>query len=187
MPPRWPWPDEDISLLKELYPYAPKEVILSRITHKTWHSIQKMASRLGIKRDAGFDIKSQYIKTKKSAETKMDREQLLQTKEYIGSKPWSEEEHETLRIFYPKSDKEIVLDTLRKRSWMEIEIEAELLGIKRRVNDSGWVRKRNIRYTLSKKRLAKLLADEDITIEDIAERLNTTPDIVRRNISRYGL
>jgi hypothetical protein len=181
------WTDEEIASLKELYPYASKEKILSRITRRKWHPIQKMASRLGIKRDAGFDIQSQYIKTKKTAETKMDREQLLQTKEYMGAKPWSEEEHETLKIFYPKSDKEIVLDTLRKRSWMEIEIEAELLGIKRRVDDSGWVRKINIRYTLSKKKLAKLLADEDITIEDIAEKLNTTPDIVRRNISRYGL
>jgi hypothetical protein len=181
------WTDEEIATLKELYPYASKEEILSRITHRKWHPIQKQASRLGIKRDSGFDIKSQYIKSKKSTKTKMDREQLLQTKKNFGSKPWSEEEHETLRIFYPRSDKDIVLDTLNKRSWMEIEIEAELLEIKRRVDDSGWIRKRNIRYTLSRKKLAKLLEDEDITIEDIAERLNTTPDIVRRNMSRYGL
>jgi Fe-S cluster biosynthesis and repair protein YggX len=187
MPPIWRWTDEDRAILKELYPHATKDVILSKITHKTWVAITKEASRLGIKRNSDFDAKRRYGNTGKPEETKMDREQLLDIKAGFRSKPWSEDEHEALKIFYPRSAMEIVLDTLSKRSWMEIKIEAELLGIKRRVNDFEPKRKKKISHTLSKKKLEKLLVKEDITVEEIAEKLNTTPDIVRRNMSRYGL
>jgi len=188
MPPIWRWTDEDRSILKELYPYATKEKILSQITHKTWVAITKEASRLGIKRNSGFDIKRQSVNFRKPEESKMDRNQLLEIKAGFRSKPWTDEEHESLKIFYPRAEQEIVLDTLRKRSWTEIKIEAELLGIKRLVNDNVFRKKTKLTsYTLSKKKLEKLLANEDITVEEIAEKLNSTPDIVRRNISRYGL
>jgi hypothetical protein len=188
VPSIWPWTDEDISLLKELYPYALESVILSKITHKTWGAIQQKASRLGIKRNTDFNEKRQSANSRKSDESKLDRNQLLDLKANFRSKPWTDEEHESLKIFYPRADQEIVLDTLRKRSWSEIKIEAELLGIKRLVNDNVFRKKTKLTsYTLSKKKLEKLLANEDITVEEIAEKLNSTPDIVRRNISRYGL
>lgn len=50
MPPIWPWTEEDRQKLKDLYPQAPKKYILSKIKHRSWHAIQKEASRLKIKR-----------------------------------------------------------------------------------------------------------------------------------------
>lgn len=55
MPPIWPWTSEDRQVLKELYPQAPQKYILKKIKHRTWHAIQKEASRLGIKREIRED------------------------------------------------------------------------------------------------------------------------------------
>ena len=165
MPPLWYWTEEEYALLKELYPHASKEVILVKLEHHSWLAIQKKACKLKIKRH----VKS-YTKQKKIKATKA----------------WTNEEHEILEIFYPRSSKEVILDTLKKRSWNEIIIEAELLGIKRYIK-VGNGKKEKIAYTLSKKKLEKLLCGMEYTIEEIAKKLKTTPSIVRRNISRYGL
>lgn len=184
MPPIWHWTEEDYALVKELYPSATKEEILSKIKHHSWAAIQKVASKLKIRRNVNIDYKQNKItETKKN---KSNPVALNKMKTTLNSMPWTDEEHEILEIFYPRSSKAVILDTLRKRSWLEITIEAELLGIKRLVKDDKG-KKKKITYTLSKKKLEKLLYGMKYTIEEIARKLNTTPDIVRRNISRYGL
>lgn len=53
----WPWTEEDRAIIKKLYPYRSKSDILLSLKHRTWHAIQKEASRLGIKRifkDEGY-------------------------------------------------------------------------------------------------------------------------------------
>jgi hypothetical protein len=185
MSPFWHWLKEDHALLKELYPSAPKEFILSKIKNHSWTAIQKEASRLRIKRST----KSSEYKKNKINIIKMEHKNPIELKKMKADfhiKPWTDVEHEILEIFYPRSSKTVILDTLRKRSWFEITIEAELLGIKRHVKDDEG-KKKKIAYTLSKKKLEKLLYGMEYTIEEIAMKLNTTPAIVRRNISRYGL
>jgi len=165
MPPLWYWTEEEYALLRELYPHASKEVILLKLEHHSWLAIQKKACKLKIKRY----VKS-YSKQQKAKSTKT----------------WTDEEHEILEIFYPRSSKEVILDTLKKWSWKEITVEAELLEIKRYVQDDNG-KKKKIAYTLSKKKLEKLLYGMEYTIDEIAKKLKTTPAIVRRNISHYGL
>jgi hypothetical protein len=160
------WKEEEHKLLKELYPKESKEVILATLKNHSWAAIQKKASKLKLKRH----VKS-YTK---------------QNKKEVITRSWSTYEHEVLEIFYPRSSKEVILDTLRTRSWKEIVCEANVLGIKRYVKDDNR-KKKKIAYTVSKKKLEKLLYGMEYTIEEIAEKLKTTPDIVRRNISRYGL
>jgi hypothetical protein len=43
------------------------------------------------------------------------------------------------------------------------------------------------RQYVGKNQLKALLANPKLTVEDIAKRLKTTPEIVRRYIQRYGL
>jgi predicted ArsR family transcriptional regulator len=43
------------------------------------------------------------------------------------------------------------------------------------------------RNTLKKKELKNLLDNHNLTIDQIAKRLRTTPEIVRRHIEKYGL
>jgi hypothetical protein len=43
------------------------------------------------------------------------------------------------------------------------------------------------RQFVGKAQLKELLAKPKLSIEDIAKRLKTTPEIVRRYIQRYGL
>ena len=45
------WTDEDHENLKKMYPTSPQDQILNVLQHRTWHSIQKEASRLKIKRE----------------------------------------------------------------------------------------------------------------------------------------
>lgn len=47
--------------------------------------------------------------------------------------------------------------------------------------------KKQKRFYLSKKSLEELLAKDHLTIDDIAKRLNSTPDTVRKYIEKYGL
>jgi DeoR/GlpR family transcriptional regulator of sugar metabolism len=47
--------------------------------------------------------------------------------------------------------------------------------------------KKQKRFYLSQKSLEELLAKPHLSIDDIAKRLNTTPDTVRKYIEKYGV
>jgi transcriptional regulator with XRE-family HTH domain len=57
--PTYSWTEEDRRIVRNLYPSAPKTDILSKLKHRTWHSIQKEASRQKIKRDIR-DLDEEY-------------------------------------------------------------------------------------------------------------------------------
>jgi hypothetical protein len=45
------WSEEEIALLKEMYPFFPREEILKEIPNRTWHAIRLKANLLNIQRD----------------------------------------------------------------------------------------------------------------------------------------
>lgn len=101
---------------------------------------------------------------------------------------WREEEYGILETLYPRAEKSIILKELKKRSWSDIQEKAESLGLKRLISDAPKPgrRKRKHRVSISKTELATLWVKRDLTIYDIAKRLKTTPDVVRRTVFKYG-
>ena len=103
---------------------------------------------------------------------------------------WSDEDRELLRKLYPTESKKEILKALnskyRKKTWLAIQKEASRLSIKREVKNAGRPKK-PLKHYLGKNQLAELLNETDLTIDEIAKRLRTTPDIVRRYIFKYGL
>lgn len=102
---------------------------------------------------------------------------------------WSEEDREILNELYPSATKDKILKALngqyRKKTWPAIQKEASRLGIKREIKSPGRPRKRP-KHFLGKKQLAKLL-EKEFTVIEIAQKLRSTPEIVRRYIHKYGL
>ena len=104
---------------------------------------------------------------------------------------WSDEDRQILIKLYPSATKEKILETLNKKfktkTWSAIQKEASRLKIKRKVkyNKGGRPRKK-VKNFIGKKQLSALL-EKDLTIQEIAEKLRTTPDIVRRYIFKYEL
>jgi hypothetical protein len=96
--------------------------------------------------------------------------------------PWSTEEQEMLKMYFPRLREKEILEVLEGRSWLECCREAERLGIKRLVTG----REKKPGTVIGKLKLQKLL-DNDYTVEEIAKKLKSTPEIVRRNIRRYDL
>ena len=45
------WTDEEIKLLKEIYPKIEKQKLLKQFKKKTWYAIKKKADELNLKRD----------------------------------------------------------------------------------------------------------------------------------------
>jgi hypothetical protein len=45
------WTDEEIQLLKEIYPKLEKQKLLKQLKNKTWYAIKKKADELNLKRD----------------------------------------------------------------------------------------------------------------------------------------
>lgn len=100
---------------------------------------------------------------------------------------WNDWENDLLKQIYPKTvDKNEIIKQLKNKSWYAIQKQAKELGLKREVkNTSGRPKKKPKNY-LGKKQLTELLK-KDITIDEIANKLRTTSDIVRRYILKYGL
>lgn len=100
---------------------------------------------------------------------------------------WVQTEIEVLELYYPRcEDKSIILDLLPGRSWYECATKAHELGIKRLVDEKALARAKKPKAVLPKDKLATLLR-QDLTLEEIAQRMKTTVDIVRRHMWRYGL
>ena len=100
---------------------------------------------------------------------------------------WTDQENELLKQLYPKTiDKNIIIKSLKNKSWFAIKKQAELLGINREVKNPGGRPKKKLRQVLGKNELTELLR-KDLTISDIAKKLRTEPHIVRRFIQKYGL
>lgn len=102
---------------------------------------------------------------------------------------WSEEDRKILVKMYPDKSKEEILKVLnteyKKKTWAAIQKEASRLNIKREIKSPGRPKKKPKNY-LGKKQLTELLK-KDITIDEIANKLRTTSDVVRRYILKYGL
>ena len=98
---------------------------------------------------------------------------------------WTDEEREILKKLYPDTPEKEILKKLKNKSWYACKKEAGLLGLKRSLKKGRPKKKK--RTSVGKKQLEKLLNETDYTIYEIAEKLNTTPDIVRRCIFKYGL
>lgn len=105
---------------------------------------------------------------------------------------WSDEDREILRRVYPASDKKEILNALndqyRKKTWPAIQKEASRQGIKREKFVTGRRPKsKKPKNFLGKKQLEQYLEYTDLTIYEIAKKLKTEPDIVRRYIEKYNL
>lgn len=99
---------------------------------------------------------------------------------------WVIEELEILEMYYPKcEDKSIILDLLPGRSWTECQDKAAELGIKRKVDDAAIAKQKKPKMILAKAKLASLLR-QDLPIDEIARRLKTTTEVVRRHMWKYG-
>lgn len=102
---------------------------------------------------------------------------------------WSDEDRKILKELYPAAEKKDILKALnsknRKKTWMAIQKEASRLEIKREIKISGRPKRKPKQY-IGKKQLASLLETE-LTINEIAKKLRTTPDVVRRYIHKYEL
>ena len=98
---------------------------------------------------------------------------------------WTDEQREILKNLYPKTDKKVILKTLKNKTWYACKKEAARLGLTRSVK-MGRPKKKK-RTSVGKKQLEKYLKETDLTIYEIAKKLNTTPDVVRRSIFKYDL
>jgi transcriptional regulator with XRE-family HTH domain len=150
------------------------------------------AERKGIEETPQTDI-SKRIKTDMPDITEKKHRQKSSHKRKSRFKQrneWCKEEIEILEIFYPQSPEDIILNLLNMKTWNECIQKAKELGIGRKEQVKKKQRKRKkdkIRYTISIKKLKKLLDETELTIIEIAKRLKTTPDIVRRNIFKHNL
>jgi predicted transcriptional regulator len=104
---------------------------------------------------------------------------------------WSDEDREILKKLYPKATKEEILKALnneyRQKTWTAIQKEASRLKIKRDEEYKKVGRpKKKPRIHLGHKELAEILK-KNLTIDEIAKKLRTTPETVRRYIQKYGL
>ena len=104
---------------------------------------------------------------------------------------WSDEDKETLKKLYPEATKEEILKALnseyKKKSWQAIQKEASRLKIKRNEKYKKVGRKKKkLRIHLGHIELAENLK-KNLTIDEIAKKLRTTPETVRRYIQKYSL
>jgi hypothetical protein len=131
------WTEKNREILQKLYPNASIDEILKNLPDATWHACQKEASRLGIRR-----LKTEKKKKLLSPKGKLNLYDFKEVKRGKKCPTWTDEEHEILQIFFPRSSQEIILDTLPKKYWIDICMEAEKLGIKRLIEDKPKRKKR---------------------------------------------
>jgi len=101
---------------------------------------------------------------------------------YREPSSWTDVEREMLKMYFPALKEKDILDVLSGHTWSECCKEAERLGIKRLVTG----REKKPVAVFAKATLQKLL-DNNYTVEEIAKKLKSTPEIVRRNMRRYDL
>ena len=154
--------------------------------------IQNAEFRSGITSEKKREQKNKSSGKKKKQDKPQKEKKQATIKSIIKEKKdphkWSSEEREALEIFFPRSPMEIVLDVIPTKSWYQCLEEAGKLGIKRRFDEKpvqGRPKKKP-KYNISKKKLSELL-ETALTIEEIAIKLGTTPDIVRRSIFKWDL
>ena len=101
---------------------------------------------------------------------------------------WTDEERGILKKLYTDADKKEILKVLKNKSWYACQKEAKRLGLQRTPSKGtkGGRPKKKPKQYLGKKQLAELL-ETNLTIEEIAKKLRTEPDIVRRYIFKYEL
>ena len=103
---------------------------------------------------------------------------------------WSDDDIEILKQMYPNAPKEEILKALngknRDKTWTAIQKRASKLGIRRHVKNPGRPKKKK-RYFIGKRELENLLNNTNLTIDEIAKKLRTDPDIIRRAIRKYEL
>jgi hypothetical protein len=100
---------------------------------------------------------------------------------------WTDEDNELLKKLYPNTiDKNDIIKALKNKTWYAIKKQADLLGIKREIKNTGGRPKKKPKQFLGERQLRALL-EKDLTIEKIALKLRSEPHIVRRYIQKYGL
>jgi hypothetical protein len=97
------WANEEIQILRKMYPYSKKEDIMVAIPNREWQYIVAQGTYLKIKRQRTYN----HFVT------------------------WNEKEEESLRQLYPLASKSEILDVLKGHSWGGIMTHAERLKIKR--------------------------------------------------------
>ena len=90
---------------------------------------------------------------------------------------------ELLRLYKEEQKSIFVVARHFKCSYRTIYRRLTLLGIS--LNERKF-RTKKIKNFLGKKQLAQF-SGKDITVEDMAKKLRTTPDIVRRYLHKYGI
>lgn len=98
---------------------------------------------------------------------------------------WTDEERKLLRNLYPDTEKKEIIRALKNKSWYACQKEAKRLGLQRQSSHAGRPKKKPKQY-IGKRQLAELI-ETDLTIDEIAKKLRTEPDIVRRYIFKYNL
>ena len=99
---------------------------------------------------------------------------------------WTDEERDVLKELYPSVDKKAILKRLKNKSWYACQKEAKELGLQRTPPKGGRPKKKPKQY-IGGAQLEKILNETELTIDEIAKRLRTTPEIIRRYIHKYGL
>jgi hypothetical protein len=100
---------------------------------------------------------------------------------------WTDEQNELLKQLYPNTiDKKEIIKALKNKTWYAIKKQAEFLGIKREIKNTGGRPQKKPKQFLGKNQL-QILLQKDLTIEEIALKLRSEPHIVRRYITKYGL
>jgi hypothetical protein len=102
---------------------------------------------------------------------------------------WKKEESELLKKLYPTESRETIIKALKNKTWYAIQKEAKGLGLERSHKAKYPGRpKKKLRTSVTKKELQTLfLKNQELTVYEIAVKLNTTAEVVRRCMFRYGL
>jgi len=156
------WTEEDFKRLKEIFINSTKEFLVNRFPKRSWQSIRREATKLGLKRNPEI-IKKEMIEGGKSAPPRDNF--------------WSNPEYELLKKNYCGNSKEYLIALFPKRSWQSIRREATKLGLKR---DPEIVKRDNIIGT--KKALKeKYGVDSFFKIPEVLDRIK------EGNLKKYGV
>lgn len=108
------WSDEEIRLLKKIYPVSTKKEIKEQLK-RPWSGIWGKAYAIGLRRDSDI-VRQESIEGGKNAPEREDS--------------WKPEEINLLKDLYVNNSKEDILRKI-KRPWKSIRYKATKLGIKR--------------------------------------------------------
>jgi DNA-binding transcriptional ArsR family regulator len=99
------WTDDEVEKLTETYRDATREEILEALPGRSWDSVRKCATKMGLHRNPSFRC--------------------------VTGRRWSDHEEQALRDLYPRSKRETVLAALPRRTWGAITHHANQVGVKR--------------------------------------------------------